>query len=274
MGVTNQQSENKDQNMKAFLVVQAFFLAVLGAPAPQDLPDPSEVEIIPAVANEGEEPVVIVVRPASFLPDFGSFSGFPGFGKLPNLPPNFGGFGSDEEILTLGLDEIFDEAGEQPLIPVNNGCGLVCKVFKTLEGQLGVMQKEIDGLKTELHNKEIKEGEYDNHTVTYDEKVLPDGTVLRINKTTIHDTDDNGNGFFFQSSIHHVLHENDDDEQEDDTTAEEDTESIEATTIVIGEGIADETDLSEIENVDPSENEIDQKFPTLDLTNIDTGLLE
>merc|ERR1712042_294329 len=78
-------------------------------------------------------------------------------------------------------------------IPVNNGCGLICKVFKTLEGQLGVMQDEIDGLKTELHNKEIKEGDYDNHTVTYDEKVLPDGSVLRINKTTIHDTDDNGN---------------------------------------------------------------------------------
>merc|ERR1711915_458130 len=250
---TNQQSKNKDQKMKAFLVFQAFFLAVLGAPAPQDLPDPSEVEIIPAVANEGEEPVVIVVRPASFLPDFGSFSGFPGFGKLPNLPPNFGGFGADEEIPTLSLDEIFGEAGEQPLIPVNNGCGLVCKVFKTLEGQLGVMQDEIDGLKTELHNKEIKEGDYDNHTVT----------------------DDNGNGFFFQSSIHHVLQENDEDnEQEDDTIAEEDTESIEATTIVIGEGIADETDLSEIENVDPSENEIDQKFPTLDVTNIDTGLLE
>merc|ERR1711915_606519 len=225
MGVTNQQSENKDQKMKAFLVFQAFFLAVLGAPAPQDLPDPSEVEIIPAVANEGEEPVVIVVRPASFLPDFGSFSGFPGFGKLPNLPPNFGGFGADEEIPTLSLDEIF--------------------------------------------------GEYGNHTVTYDEKVLPDGTVLRINKTTIHDTDDNGNGFFFQSSIHHVLQENvEDDEQEDDTTTEEDTKSIEATTIVIGEGIADETDLSEIENVDPSENEIDQNFPTLDVTNIDTGLLE
>ena len=136
-----------------------------------DLPDPSEVEIIPAVANEGEEPVVIVVRPASFLPDFGSINGFPGFGKLPNLPPNFGGFGADEEIPTLSLDEIFGEAGEQPLIPVNNGCGLICKVFKTLEGQLGVMQDEIDGLKTELHNKEIKEGDYDNHTVTYDEKV-------------------------------------------------------------------------------------------------------
>merc|ERR1712198_662918 len=265
MGVKHQQSETKDQNMKALLVFPAFFLAALAAPAPQDLPDPSEVEIIPAVENEGEEPVVIVVRPASFLPDFGSINGFPGFGKLPNLPPNFGGFGADEEIPTLSLDEIFGEAGEQPLIPVNNGCGLICKVFKTLEGQLGVMQDEIDGLKTELHNKEIKEGDYDNHTVTYDEKVLPDGSVLRINKTTIHDTDDNGNGFFFQSSIHHVLQENDDDD---------DTESVEATTIVIGEGIADETDLSEIENVDPSENEIDQKFPTLDVTNIDTGLLD
>merc|ERR1711872_687281 len=260
MGVKHQQSETKDQNMKALLVFEAFFLAARAAPAPQDLPDPSEVEIIPAVANEGEEPVVIVVRPASFLPDFGSINGFPGFGKLPNLPPNFGGFGAD---------------GEQPLIPVNNGCGLICKVFKTLEGQLGVMQDEIDGLKTELHNKEIKEGDYDNHTVTYDEKVLPDGSVLSINKTTIHDTDDNGNGFFFQSSIHHVLQDNEDDKAENDTVTEDEiTEDKDDVTekVVIGEAsTVSPAGIDKIESADPAINEIAEKFPTLD---IDDGLFE
>ena len=34
-----------------------------------------------------------------------------------------------------------------------------------------MMQGEINGLKTELHNKDVVEGTYDNHTTTYDETV-------------------------------------------------------------------------------------------------------
>jgi hypothetical protein len=124
---------------------------------------------------DGEEPVVIVVRPSSFLPNipggFGGFGGFPGFGELPRLPASFGGFGDVAEVPTISLSDIFGSTNEQPLLPGKNGCGLICKVFKTLEGQLGVMQGEIDGLKTELHNKEVVEGTYDNHTTTFDEKV-------------------------------------------------------------------------------------------------------
>merc|ERR1712130_38909 len=152
-------------------------MGTLGAPAPQDFPDPSEVELVPVVQNEpvdydGEEPVVIVVRPSSF--------------DIPGGFGSFGGFGAAGDVPTISLSDIFGPANEQPLLPADNGCGLICKVFKTLEGQLGVMQGEIDGLKTELHNKEVLEGTYDNHTTTYDEKVLPDGSILRTNKTTIH----------------------------------------------------------------------------------------
>merc|ERR1711979_125845 len=127
------------------------------------------------------------------------------------------------------------------------GCGLICKVFKTLEGQLGVMQGEIDGLKTELHNKEVLEGTYDNHTTTYDEKVLPDGSILRTNKTTIHDTD--GNGFFFQSSIHHVIQENDEETKEGKVDSEEEVKDKEIVTenIIIGE--ADSEAATEDEDV-------------------------
>merc|ERR1711862_358040 len=121
---------------------------------------------------------------------------------------------------------------------------------------------------------EIIEGTYDNHTTTYDEKVLPDGSILRTNKTTIHDTDENGNGFFFQSSIHHVIQEN--DVEEEVTEKKADTEDV-----VIGEAAVDseaaveeEDAVSAIDVADPSENEIDQKFPTLDVTDIDDGLLD
>merc|ERR1711915_1020473 len=42
-----------------------------------------------------------------------------------------------------------------------------------------------------------------NHT--YDEKVLSDGSVVKINRTTFHNTDEDGNGFIFHSSVHHVV---------------------------------------------------------------------
>merc|ERR1712212_1454864 len=278
--------------MKTLLALLATCAATLGAPAPQDLPDPSEVELVPVVQNDpvdydGEEPVVIVVRPSSFLPDIqggiGGFGGFPGFGELPRLPASFGGFGDVAEVPTISLSEIFGPTNEQPLLPANNGCGLICKVFKTLEGQLGVMQGEIDGLKTELHNKEVAEGTYDNHTNTYDDKFLPDGSILRTNKTTIHDTDENGNGFFFQSSIHHVIQENDEETKEGKVDADEEVKDQEVATenVIIGEAVVeseaeaqDEDAVSAIDVADPSENEIDQKFPTLDVTDIDDGLLD
>jgi len=268
---------------------------VLGAPAPQDIPDLSEVELVPVVANEGidyegEEPVIIIVRPSSFVPNlpeaFGGFGGFPGFGQLPRLPASFGGFGDDvAQVPTISLSDIFGKTNEQPLLPANNGCGLICKVFKTLEGQLGVLQGEIDGIKTEIHDKKEGDEKYDNHTVTYDEKVLADGSILRTNKTTIHDTDENGNGFFFQSSIHHVLQENDEETPVNQNTGEEiegkdDNEEVVTENVAIGEAdldaevIEEVVEVSEIEIPDPSENEIDQKFPTLDVTDIDDGLLE
>jgi len=276
--------------MKTIPALLATCATILGAPAPQDFPGPSEVELVPVVQNEpvdydGEEPVVIVVRPSSFdIPGgIGGFGGFPGFGDLPRLPASFGDFGDVGKAPTISLSDIFGPANEQPLLPVNNGCGLICKVFKTLEGQLGVMQGEIDGLKTELHNKEIIEGTYDNHTTTYDEKVLPDGSILRTNKTTIHDTDENGNGFFFQSSIHHVIQENDEETNKGKVDSEEEVKDQEIVTenIIIGEAVVDSEAVTEDEDVvsaidvaDPSENEIDQKFPTLDVTDIDDGLLD
>merc|ERR1719228_2692010 len=274
--------------MKTIPVLLATCATILGAPTPQDFPGPSEVELVPVVQNEpvdydGEEPVVIVVRPSSFdIPGgFGGFGGFPGFGNLPRLPASFGDFGDVGEVPTISLSDIFGPANEQPLLPADNGCGLICKVFKTLEGQLGVMQGEIDGLKTELHNKEVLEGTYDNHTTTYDEKVLPDGSILRTNKTTIHDTDENGNGFFFQSSIHHVIQENDEETKEGKVDADKDVKdeekNDEAEDVIIGEAVVESKGgdaVSAIDIADPSENEIDQKFPTLDVTDIDDGLLE
>ena len=53
-------------------------------------------------------------------------------------------------------------------------------------------------------------------------QVLDDGTVVHINKTTIADTDENGNSFFFHRAVIHTdLSDSDHDDVED---TEEDNE--------------------------------------------------
>merc|ERR1712027_278108 len=111
------------------------------------------------------------------------------------------------------------------------------------------------------------DGEYDHHNSTFDEKTLPDGSVVRVNRTTIKDTDENGNSFFFSSSVHHVLQEGDEEEEE------ESGEEIAAVTDVEEDFNADQydeeeaelvpTDIDETKNVpdevDDSENEIERE---------------
>ena len=55
-------------------------------------------------------------------------------------------------------------------------------------------------------------------------QVLSDGSVLRVNKTVIHDTDQQGNGFLFQSSVHQLVKEdqNESTEEEEEEIDEED----------------------------------------------------
>merc|ERR1712181_198770 len=128
------------------------------------------------------------------------------------------------------------------------------------------------------------DGEYDHHNSTFDEKLLPDGSVVRVNRTTIKDTDENGNSFFFSSSVHHVLQEGGDEEEEGSeeeipavTDVEEydgSEEDIPAVTDVEEDFNADQydeeaelvpTDIDETKNeavpadVDESENEIERE---------------
>merc|ERR1712126_90016 len=115
-----------------------------------------------------------------------------------------------------------------------------------------------------LHGAE-GEGEYDHHNSTFDEKVLPEGSVVRVNRTTIKDTDENGNSFFFSGSVHHVLQEADGEEEEEGSG-----EEIPAVTDVEEDFTADQydeeaelvpTDIDETKNEvpDESENEIERE---------------
>merc|ERR1711974_154974 len=153
--------------------------------------------------------------------EFGKFPGFnpqqfSGFGDFPSrLPSSFGFDDESTPEISIDLTDIF---GRRPSGDGGRVPGIINTLFDALGGHLGVQIGTDGGEGTvTLHGAEggtVGDGEYDHHNSTFDEKVLADGSVVRVNRTTIKDTDENGNSFFFSSSVHHVLQEGDGEEEE------------------------------------------------------------
>merc|ERR1712243_136916 len=241
------------------LALSSLFALAFVAPAPQ------EVTVTVGDSSEGVEepgPVVVVVDSSDGGPlDFGGLGGFGDFGRFPGFnPQQFSGFGdfpsrlpssfgfedeSTPEII-IDLSEIF---GRRPSGDGSRVPGIINTIFDALGGHLGVQIGTDGGEGTvSLHGGE-GDGEYDHHNSTFDEKVLPDGSVVRVNRTTIKDTDENGNSFFFSSSVHHVLQEGDaEEESEEEIPNDEEAELV-------------PTDIDETKNEmpDESENEIERE---------------
>jgi len=251
----------------------------LAAPAPQEL-----TLTIGDSSEEVEEPGLVIVVDSSDggSLDFGGLGGFEGFGRFPGFnPQQFSGFGEFPSRLpsSFGFEEdntpeisidLSDIFGRQPSGDEVRVPGIINQLFDALGGHLGV---QIDGNRGEgsvtLHGSEggpVGDGEYDHHNSTFDEKVLPDGSVVRVNRTTIKDTDENGNSFFFSSSVHHVLQEGDGEEEEgsgDEIPAATDVEEDFNADQYDEEAELVPTDIDETKNVpaevDESENEIERE---------------
>merc|ERR1712212_1038513 len=263
----------------AALLLSSLFPIALAAPAPQEL------TVTVGDSSEGvEEPELVVVvdssdgGPLGFggFGDFGKFPGFDpqqfsGFGDFPSrLPSSFGFNDESTPEISIDLSDIF---GRRPSGDGGRVPGIINTLFDALGGHLGVQIDSEGGEGTvTLHGAEggpVGDGEYDHHNSTFDEKVLSDGSVVRVNRTTIKDTDENGNSFFFSSSVHHVLQEGDGEEEEGSEEGE-----ISAVTDVEEDFNADQydeeaelvpTDIDETKNkavpadVDESENEIERE---------------
>merc|ERR1711934_377735 len=256
-------------------LLSSLFALALAAPAPQEL------TVTVGDSSEGvEEPGLVLVVDSSDglgglggFGDFGRFSGFnpqqfSGFGDFPSrLPSSFGFDDESTPEISIDLSDIF---GQRPSGDGGRVPGIINTLFDALGGHLGVQIGTEGGEGTvTLHGAEggpVGDGEYDHHNFTFDEKVLPDGSVVRVNRTTIKDTDENGNSFFFSSSVHHVLQEGDGEEEEGSG------EEIPAVTDVEEDFNADQydeeaelvpTDIDETKNVpaevDESENEIERE---------------
>merc|ERR1711909_82899 len=220
--------------------------------------------------------------------DFGGLGGFGDFGRFPGFnPQQFSGFGDfpsrlpssfgfdDESTPEISID-LSDIFGQRPSGDGGRVPGIINTLFDALGGHLGVQIGTEGGEGTvTLHGAEggpVGDGEYDHHNSTFDEKVLPDGSVVRVNRTTIKDTDENGNSFFFSSSVHHVLQEGDAEEESEEEIPNDEEEDIPAVTDVEEDFNADQydeeaelvpTDIDETKNVpaevDESENEIERE---------------
>jgi len=244
-------------------LLSSLFALAIAAPAPQEL------TVTVGDSSDGvEEPgLVLVVDSSDGGPlDFGGLGGFGDFGRFPGFnPQQFSGFGDfpsrlpssfgfdDESTPEISID-LSDIFGQRPSGDGGRVPGIINTLFDALGGHLGVQIGTEGGEGTvTLHGAEggpVGDGEYDHHNSTFDEKVLPDGSVVRVNRTIIKDTDENGNSFFFSSSVHHVLQEGEDDNEQG--SAEEESE-VPSMTEDEAELVPTDIDETKVENNDEKE---------------------
>merc|ERR1712186_26149 len=77
----------------------------------------------------------------------------------------------------------------------------------------------------EVDIAETQEG-LDVNNSTHTTQVLDDGTILHINKTTIADTDEDGNSFFFHRAVIHNIAREAEDEYEDAAEVEDVVDNV------------------------------------------------
>merc|ERR1712154_524387 len=121
-------------------------------------------------------------------------------------------------------------------------CGLICNLLKGFDTQLKQIEEEVREIRYKEREKENEifpgeDGESNRPVNEYTEEVLPDGTIIRTNKT--YSTSEDGSSFFsFQStSVNHfgnsagpeVKIENDGNENTDADSLDEDTVSDQET---------------------------------------------
>jgi len=105
-----------------------------------------------------------------------------------------------------------------------------CFLCDLLQDTITSVQGHVDDVRDRENEIDFVEGEdgFKINNSTHTQKVLEDGTVLHINKTTISDTDEDGNSFFFHRSvIHNVGGGDQEDAPEEEFETEGEAEELE-----------------------------------------------
>jgi len=180
------------------LVLSSVLISVLSAtPLPQDPNDEVEVISGPVSTNDGDfnfgggffPRVRVFLHPADTTGE-GSIGGVEGF--LDILKSVFG------SSPTSNTNK--DETAKRPCV--------LCNLF---DETISDVQDHIDSVRDRENEIDLGEGDegFNINNSTHTKTVLEDGTVVHINKTTISNTDDDGNSFFFHRSIIHNVGNND-----------------------------------------------------------------
>merc|ERR1711936_260015 len=207
------------------VIVVALFSLVCSSPLPQDPNDEVEVISGPVSTNEG---------------GYDWFGGFGGFHPrvrvfvIPVRDTNYdyqeSGTGDIGGFLGI-LKSILGARPSQTDLESTEGVeSRPCILCDLLQDSFTDVQDHIDDVKNRENEVDFVGGEdgFDTNNSNHTQKVLEDGTILHINKTTISNTDEDGNTFFFHKSIIHNVGGAD---QEDNAEVEfdniDDTEELE-----------------------------------------------
>jgi len=108
-------------------------------------------------------------------------------------------------------------------------CGLLCILFKNFDTQLKTIEEEVREIRDKEREKENEidqgdEQESSEPVNEYTEEVLPDGTIVRTNKT--YSTSDDGTSFFsFQSTSFNSFGDSKSDEEIDEAIDQDDEDA-------------------------------------------------
>jgi len=207
--------------MKVFLL-SVVLSVICGSPLPQDPNDDAEVFSGPIDSNAGDYDynyfgsflprprVRVIVVP---LPDYSDSDDYdyplPSFGhSSPSFNPLFTLLKS-----FLGTPVSSNATEVKETHNRNQSCFL-CTIF---QDSFNRFQDHIDSVK-EKENEidfDVNDEGLDINNSTHTTKVLDDGTIVHINKTTISDTDEDGNSFFFHRAVIHNIGAPEDEVTED-----------------------------------------------------------
>merc|ERR1711981_1236650 len=141
----------------------------------------------------------------------------------------------------------------------NKKCGLLCTLFKNFDTQLKTIEEEVREIRDKEREKEneISQGddqESNGPVNEYTEEVLPDGTIVRTNKT--YSTSEDGTSFFsFQSTSFNTFGHSTDNKT--DVEIEDNAEEVEDGVTVVDDTVSDEIpSQKEYEDIEEEREEL------------------
>lgn len=198
-----------------------------------------------------EESEDIPEIPLSKFPDLSTILG------IPNKGSNDDEISTDDTEFFPSFPSIFKKTTTDD----EKKCGLLCTLLKSFDTQLKTIEKEVKEIRDKEREKEneISQGddqESNGPVNEYTEEVLPDGTIVRTNKT--YSTSEDGTSFFsFQSTSFNSF--GDSTDKEADVEIEDNAEEVEDGDTVVEETVTDEIpSQKEYEDIEEEREELEE----------------